>query len=67
MTFRSLQHLPPRSPLRSLDRGAPRWARPLAGRAGSRHRHPLGYAGQTNMLLNPLSARCRKTRWQKDL
>jgi len=41
MPSRSLQRLPPRSPLRSLDRGTPRWPRRLAGRAGSRHRHPL--------------------------
>jgi len=41
MPFRSLQRLPPRSPLRSLGRSGPGWARRLAGRAGSRHRHPL--------------------------
>ena len=41
MPSRSLQHLPPRSPPRSPDRSAPCRARRRAGRAGSRHRHPL--------------------------
>jgi hypothetical protein len=41
MPSRSLQRLAPRSPLGSPGRSAPRRARRLAGRAGSRHRHPL--------------------------
>jgi hypothetical protein len=41
MRSRSLQRLPPRSPLRSPGRSTPSLARRLAGRAGWRHGHPL--------------------------
>ncbi len=41
MPSRSPQRLPPRSPPRSPDRSAPSRTPRLAGRAGSRHGHPL--------------------------
>jgi hypothetical protein len=68
MPSRSLQRLPPRSPPRSPGRSAPCRARRLAGRAGSRHRHPLPdmQDNKRNILLEPaLSASCRMTTGQK--
>jgi len=42
--LRSLQRLPPQSPLPSLDGGQPLSARPMADRTGKRHGHPLLHA-----------------------
>jgi len=55
MPSRSPQRSPPRSPLRPPGRSTPCRARRLAGRAGSRHRHPLPYKqdNKANVLLNP--------------
>jgi hypothetical protein len=52
---RSPRRLPPRAPSRSPDRSAPCRARRLAGRAGSRHGHPLPEIqdNRRNKLLNP--------------
>jgi hypothetical protein len=64
MPSRSLQRLPPRSLPRSPERKAPCRARRLAGRAGSRHGHPL--LTRRNIPLEPaLPASGRKTTGQK--
>jgi hypothetical protein len=56
MPSRSLQRLPPRSPPRSPGRSARCRARPLAGRAGTRHRHPLPEI-QDNKAEHPAETR----------
>ena len=60
--LRSLQRLPPQSPLPSLAGGPPRRARPTADRTGKRHGHPLlrTYGGEMDPTARvSLLGRCR--------